>query len=93
MDTTWKEIVLDDCLTEEFISSFWTISTECCLYSHLVNSLVHCLYNSRYERTGYVSDTETYHFCLWMCGLVGVHLLCNVCEQIVVRELEIVFVY
>ena len=78
MNATWQKVVLDDSLSEEVVASLRTVASERSLLSHLVYSLVHRLDDGRAERLGYVTDAQTDYTLLWMCNLVGVHLLCDV---------------
>ena len=57
MYTTSEVIIFNNSLTKEIVSSFRTIATESSLGSHLLNSLVHSLYNSRTQRTGNITNT------------------------------------
>ena len=92
MNATWQKVVLDDSLAEEVVASFRTIASERSLLSHLVYSLVHRLDDGRAERLGYVTDAQTDYTLLWMCNLVGVHLLCDVGKQVVVGQLQEMFI-
>ena len=92
MNATWQKVVLDDSLSEEVVASLRTIASERSLLSHLVYSLVHRLDDGRAERLGYVTDAQTDYTLLWMCNLVGVHLLCDVGKQVVVGQLQEMFI-
>ena len=92
MNATGQEVVLDDSLAEEVVASLRTVASEGSLHSHLVYSLVHCLDDGRAERLGYVTDAQTDYTLLWMCNLVGVHLLCDVGKQVVVGQLQEMFI-
>ncbi len=55
-------------------------------------AIVHRLDDGRAERLGYVTDAQTDYTLLWMCNLVGVHLLCDVGKQVVVGLLMEMFI-
>ena len=77
-------IVLDYCLAQEVVSALRSVSVKRCLNSHFVDGLVHSLYYCRTKRLCHVSYAETYHPNLRVRHLEGIHLLGNICKQIVV---------
>ena len=92
MNATWQKVVLDDSLAEEVVASLRTVASERSLLSHLVYCLVHRLDDGRAERLGYVTDAQTDYTLLWMCNLVGVHLLCDVGKQVIASQLQEMFI-
>ena len=92
MNTSWQEVVLDDCIAKEVVTSLRSVASEGSLHSHLVYSLVHCLDDGRAERLGYITDAQTDYTLLWMCNLVGCYLLCDVGEQVIACQLQEMFI-
>ncbi len=92
VDATRQEVVLDDGLTEEVVASLRTVATECGLHCHLIHCLVHCLDDGRAERLGNVADTQADNSLLRVGNLVGVHLLCDVGKQVIVSQLQEMFI-
>ena len=92
MYATGQEVVLDDSLTQPEIALLRTVAVECFLMSHVVDSLVHSLDDCRTKRLGHIADAETDDISLRMCCLEGIHLLCYVGEEVVLLQLEEVFV-
>lgn len=79
-----QKIVFNNSLTQEIISALRTVASECCFHSHLVNGLVHGLYNGRTKRLGNIAYAEADNPFLRMADLVGIDLLGYVGKQIVV---------
>ena len=77
-------IVLNYSLTQEVVSALRPVAVKRCLCSHLVDGLVHSLYYCRTKRLCHVSYAETYHPNLRVRHLEGIHLLGNICKQVVV---------
>ena len=86
-------IVLYYCFAQEVVASLWTIAAECSFRCHFVNGFVHSVYHRWTQWSGYVTDAKAYHLLVWFGNLVGIHLFGNICEQIVVREFQEMFVY
>ncbi len=93
VDATRQEVVLDNGLAEKVITLFRAIATETGCSSHLVGSSVHRLDNGRTERLGDIANTQRDDISLRMHHFEGIHLLGDISEQIVVLEVEEMYVY
>ena len=92
VDATRQEVVLDDSLAKKVVATLRTIATEGSLYCHLIHCLVHRLDDGRAERLGYVADAQTDYSLLRVGNLVGLHLLCDVGKQVIVGQLQEMFI-
>ena len=93
MHTTRQEVVLQDCLAQEVVALFGTIASETLGGAHLVGSLMHSLDDSWCERACDITYTEADDIGLGVHYLEGVHLLCDISEQVVLLKVQEVDVY
>ncbi len=92
MHAPWQEVVLYDSLSKPQVSLLGPIAVEGLLLSHVVDSLVHGLDDGRAERLRHVADAEADDLGLRMGGLEGIHFLGYVSEEIVLLQLQEMFV-
>ena len=57
VDTSWQEIVFLNSLTQEVVTSLWSIATESGLVGHLIHSFVHSFDDHRSQRPRHIADT------------------------------------
>ena len=88
-----QEVVLHYGLAQEGVALLGPIAVEPALGAHLVGSLVYGLDHRRAQRPRDVAYAQADDACRGGLHLEGVHLLGNVGEQVVVRQLEEMFVY
>ena len=92
MNAARQEVVLDDSLTEEVVASFRTVASEGSLHGHLIHCLVHRLDDGRAEGLGYITDAQTDNSLFRVGNLVRVYLLCDVGKQVIVSQLQEMFI-
>ena len=89
---TGQEVVLYDSLPEPDVSLLGTIAVEGLLMGHIVDGLVHSVDDGGAEGLRDVADAEADDVGLGVHGLVGVDLLGNVGEEVVLLQFKEVFV-
>ena len=91
--SAWCEVVFHYGAAQEVVAPLRTVAVECGFFSHFVHRLVHGFYHGGTQRLCHIAYAEADYTHLRMCHLEGVHLLGNVCEQVVVRQFQEMFVY
>ena len=92
VDATRQEVVLQNGLAQEVVALLRTIAVESLSGAHLVGSLVHRLNHGRTQRLGDVTNTHGDDVGLGVHHFEGVHLLGNICKQIVAWQFQEMFV-
>ena len=87
------KVVLHDSFTQEFVSLLGSITSESVSCCHLVDGLMHRLDDGRTERLCDITDTERDDVGLGVHHLEGIDLLGNVSEQVVVLQVQKMYVY
>ena len=92
MDAPWQEVVFHDGLAQPEVALFRAVAVETLFRSHIVNGFVHSLDDGRSQRLRHVADAEADDRGFRVGSLVGIHLLGDVREEIVLREFLEMFV-
>ena len=77
------EVSVDDGLPQKLVSLLGTIAAEGLLVPHLLNGLVHGLYDGWSQGLRDVTDAEADDVCFWMTGLEGFYLVGDVAKEVV----------
>ena len=93
VNATGTEVVLQDGFAQEVIALLRTVSAEALLGTHFMGSLVHRLYNSGCQGLCHITNTQRYHVGLGMHHLESVHLLGNISEQVVLLQVQEMYIY
>ena len=80
-------VVLQNGLTQEVVAMLRTVAAKGLLVRHLVDGLVHGLNHRRAKRLCHIADAKADDALFGMRHLESVHLLGNVGEQVIVRQL------
>ena len=70
-------IILRNCVPQKVVSQIRRISAECPGIPHLIHCMMQRINNSRSDRLGYISDSQTYHFFIRIRLLKSMNLLSN----------------
>ena len=93
MNATGTEVVLQDGFAQEVIALLGTVSAEALQGAHLMGSLVHSLYNGGCQGLCHITNAQRYHIGLGVHHLESVYLLGDVSEQIVLLQVQEMYIY
>ena len=93
MYTSREEVVFSDCLSEEGISLFRPITSKCIGGSQVIGCAVHSLYYGRSQRLRHIAYSERYDLSFGVCHFESIYLLGDVGKQVVVLQVEEMYVY